>query len=74
MVLCARRSGWGLETGWNGGGKADVHYFCQGHVKDREEILHMRNSLGEMFRYFLFYIITKLIDQANGPFCVLLAV
>ena len=37
----------GNRVEWRG--KAAAHYFCRDHVKDGEEILHIQNSLGEMF-------------------------
>ena len=45
--------GAGNRVKWRG--KAAAHYFCRGEVKDGEEILHMQNSLGEMFRYIYNY-------------------
>ena len=45
--------GAGNKVKWRG--KAAVHYFCRGHVKDGEEILHMQNSLGEVFRHIYNY-------------------
>ena len=43
----------GNKVVWRG--KAAAHYFCRGKVEDGEEVLHMENSLGEMFRHIHSY-------------------
>ena len=52
-VAGKRWLGAGNRAKWRG--KAVAHYFCRDEVKDGEEILHMQNSLGEMFRHIYNY-------------------